>query len=232
MQHTYIRRFCAGLYLLLITLTAAAQTTPPAASNPTQWAAELRGFARQDSLAKPPQKPILFYGSSSIRMWQTLAADFPGRPVLNRGFGGSRFPDANALFSQLVAAYRPRQVVLYEGDNDIAAGATPQQVYELFLTFEKLMRQNKQLRRTPVVFLSIKPSLARWTLYPQMQEANRLIRQYIEQHPKYLRFVNVSTPMLGPDGKPRPELYLEDGLHMTRTGYDIWTRTLAPYLVK
>ncbi|GAB3240767.1 SGNH/GDSL hydrolase family protein [Hymenobacter seoulensis] len=232
MRYTCLLRASIGLLLLLISLRGFAQTSPPAASNPAQWSAELAGFTRQDKLVPPPKKPILFYGSSSIRMWQTLATDFPGRPVLNRGFGGSRFPDANALFEQLVTTYQPRQVVLYEGDNDIAAGATPQQVYASFLAFEKLMRQNKKLRQTPVVFLSIKPSLARWALYPQMQEANRLIQQYIEQHPKHLRFVDVSTPMLGPNGKPRPELYLEDGLHMTRTGYDIWTRALAPYLAR
>ncbi|WP_375435346.1 GDSL-type esterase/lipase family protein [uncultured Hymenobacter sp.] len=163
-------------------------------------------------------------------MWKTLAFDFKGQPVLNRGFGGSRFPDANHFFDKLVVRYQPRQVILYEGDNDIAAGATPAQVYDSFLQFEKLMR--KKLPETALIFLAIKPSLARWSLYPKMQEANSLIKQYIEAHPQQLRFADVGTPMLGPNGQPRPELYLEDGLHMTPAGYEIWTRVVRPYLVK
>jgi lysophospholipase L1-like esterase len=221
-------RFSFTLLLLLwLALSGYAQTISPPA---TQWTTELREFARQDSLKKPPIASILFYGSSSIRMWETLDTDFPNQPVLNRGFGGSRFPDAIQLFDKLVVRYRPRQVVLYEGDNDIAAGATPQEVYASFRAFEKLMRQ--KLPKSQLVFLSIKPSLARWELYPKMQEANNLIRQYIEKHPKQLRFVDVGTPMLGADGKPRPELFLEDGLHMTRTGYEIWAEALKPYVAR
>jgi lysophospholipase L1-like esterase len=219
----------AFLMLVMATLTSFGQT----ANQPTPlspWSAELRNFARQDSLNKPPKAPIVFYGSSSVRMWQTLAMDFPGRPVMNRGFGGSRFPDAIQLFDKLVVAYQPRQVVLYEGDNDIGAGATPQQVYQSFQMFAELMR--RKLPRTQLVFLAIKPSIARWEMYPKMQEANNLIRQYIEMNPKQLRFVDVGTPLLGPNGKPRPELYREDGLHMTRAGYEIWTRVLTPYLMK
>ncbi|MDF7814639.1 GDSL-type esterase/lipase family protein [Hymenobacter sp. YC55] len=163
-------------------------------------------------------------------MWETLATDFKGRPVLNRAFGGSRFPDAIHFFDKLVVRYRPRQVILYEGDNDIGAGATPAQVYDSFLQFEKLMRE--KLPETELVFLSIKPSIARWALYPKMQEANSLIKQYIEAHPQRLRFADVGTPMLGPNGQPRPELYVKDGLHMTLAGYKIWTRVLRPYLKK
>ncbi|WP_033370650.1 SGNH/GDSL hydrolase family protein [Hymenobacter norwichensis] len=221
-------RILACLMLVVSTVASFAQT----ANKPTsgQWAMELRDFAREDSLNKPPKAPILFYGSSSVRMWQTLATDFPGRPVVNRGFGGSRFPDAIQLFDKLVVAYKPRQVVLYEGDNDIGAGATPQEVYQSFQVFAELMR--RKLPRTQLVFLAIKPSIARWALYPKMQEANKLIQKYIQAHPKQLRFVDVATPLLGPDGKPHPELYREDGLHMTRTGYEIWTRVLTPTLLK
>ncbi|WP_303312361.1 SGNH/GDSL hydrolase family protein [Hymenobacter sp. BT730] len=230
----FILRFqSAGLlFLLLARLTSFAQTTSAPPINPAQWAEELRAFARQDSLTPAPRKPILFYGSSSIRKWETLAKDFPGLPVLNRGFGGSRFPDAIYFFEKLVVPYRPRQVVLYEGDNDIAAGATPQEVFQSFLSFEKLMRQNKKLRRVPLVFLSIKPSPSRWALYPKIQEANTLIQQYIGQHPQRLKFVDVGTPMLGANGKPRPELFVQDSLHMTPAGYEIWTRTVGPYLKK
>lgn len=225
MLRSCLRRIGASLLLLFSGFAARAQAP---AINPAQWTGELRAFARQDSLAPPPRRPILFYGSSSIRMWETLQQDFPGRPVLNRGFGGSRFPDAVYFFDQLVAAYQPRQVFLYEGDNDLAAGATPQEVFQSFLAFEKLMQQ--KLPKVPVVFLSIKPSPSRWALYPQMQEANRLIRAYIEAHPKRLRYVDVATPMLGPNGRPRPELFVSDSLHMTPAGYAVWKGVVGPVL--
>ncbi|QDA59684.1 SGNH/GDSL hydrolase family protein [Hymenobacter jejuensis] len=224
-------RHGAFLFLLLfLGCPSWAQTVTPQLATPQQWTTEMAAFAHQDSLTPPPTKGIVFTGSSSVRKWETLATDLAGHPVLNRGFGGSRFPDANFYFEQLVLKYRPRQVFLYEGDNDLAAGATPEQVYESFRAFEKRLRHD--LPKTDLVFISIKPSLARWALWPQMQSANNMIKSYIQKHPKRLHFLDVGTAMLGPDGKPRPELYVEDGLHMTRAGYDIWTRLVTPYLAK
>lgn len=225
--HRFLR---AGLLLLAVagcTATAQAQVQPV---NPAQWTAELRAFARQDSLTPPPRKPILFYGSSSVRKWETLRQDFPSRPVLNRGFGGSRFPDALYFFDTLVVAYKPRQVVLYEGDNDIGSGATPQEVFQSFLAFEKLMRQ--KLPKVPLVFLAIKPSPSRWALYPKVQEANRLIREYVAAHPKYLRYVDTATPLLGPNGRPQPQFYVSDSLHMTPAGYAVWKQVVGKGLKK
>jgi lysophospholipase L1-like esterase len=232
MLGAFFRSHCASLLigLSLLSLTSQAQSSAAPPVNPAQWTGELREFARQDSLMPPPARPILFYGSSSVRKWETLRQDFAGRPVLNRGFGGSRFPDAIHFFNELVVAYNPRQVVLYEGDNDIEAGATSQEVYQSFLTFDSLMRA--KLPNTPAVYLSIKPSPSRWALYPQMREANNLIRQYIKKHPKNWRFVDVGKPMLGKNGQPRPELYVEDKLHMTPAGYAIWKRVVGPYLAK
>jgi lysophospholipase L1-like esterase len=232
MVRAFIRSCSVGLLvgLSVLSLPGQAQTSKAPPINPEQWTGELRAFARQDSLTPPPAGPILFYGSSSIRKWGTLSKDFAGRPVLNRGFGGSRFPDALYFFDELVVAYKPRQVVLYEGDNDIEAGATPQEVYRSFLTFDSLMRA--KLPNTPAVYLSIKPSPSRWALYPQMREANNLIQQYIKKHPKNWRFVDMGKPMLGKNGQPRPELYVEDKLHMTPAGYAIWKRVVRPYLVK
>ncbi|MBT9394565.1 hypothetical protein KLP40_15445 [Hymenobacter sp. NST-14] len=219
--------------VLFSLVTGCASAPLPAAApalNPGQWTGELRAFARQDSLTPPPAHPILFYGSSSVRKWETMGQDFPTHPVLNRGFGGSRFPDALHYFDQLVVAYQPRQVVLYEGDNDLAAGATPEAVYQSFRRFERRMR--RQLPRVPLVFLAIKPSPARWALYPQMQEANRRIRAYIEAHPQRLRYVDTATPLLGPNGRPRPAFYVADSLHMTPAGYAQWQRVLEPALVR
>ncbi|RSK49291.1 SGNH/GDSL hydrolase family protein [Hymenobacter rigui] len=206
---------------------AAAQAPP---IKPAQWTDELRAFARQDSLTPPPAHPILFYGSSSIRKWETLRQDFAGRPVLNRGFGGSRFPDALYFFDQLVVAYEPRQVVLYEGDNDIGSGASAQEVFQSFQAFEQLMQQ--KLPKVPLVFLAIKPSPSRWALYPKVEEANRLIREYIEQHPKHLRYVDTATPLLGRNGRPQPQFYVSDSLHMTPAGYAVWKKVVGKRLKK
>jgi lysophospholipase L1-like esterase len=229
-------RFCLSAYLraglaalILASGSVVARAQAPAA-DPAQWATELRALARQDSITPPPARPILFYGSSSVRKWETLRQDFPGRPVLNRGFGGSRFPDALYYFDKLVAAYQPRQVVLYEGDNDIGSGASAQEVFQSFLAFEKLMQQ--KLPKVPLVFLAIKPSPSRWALYPTVQEANRLIREYIAAHPQRLRFVDTATPLLGPNGRPRPEFYVADSLHMTPAGYAVWKQVVQPALKK
>ena len=213
--------------LLLVLWLASASLQAQTLAQPS--ADEIAAFAHQDSLLAPPSRSIVFTGSSSIRMWKTLTADFPSRPVLNRGFGGLQLSDVNRYFEQVVTRYHPRQVVLYAGDNDIAAGATPEKVMEEFRTFAE--RLHRELPGTRLVFLSIKPSLARFAQYNQMQAANKQIQQYTKTH-RWAQFVDVGTPMLGPDGKPRPELFQADGLHMTPAGYAIWTKTLRPYLAR
>ncbi|TGE05228.1 SGNH/GDSL hydrolase family protein [Hymenobacter fodinae] len=232
MLGTFFRSHYAGLLvgLSLLSVPGLAQTSKVPPINPEQWTSELRAFARQDSMSPPPTRPVLFYGSSSIRKWESLSQDFAGRPVLNRGFGGSRFPDAIHFFDRLVVAYNPRQVLLYEGDNDIGAGATPQEIYRSFLTFDSLMRA--KLPKVPLVFLAIKPSPSRWGLYPKVQEANRLIREYIAAHPKRLTYLDTATPLLGSNGKPQPQFYVSDSLHMTPAGYNVWTRVVRKKLKK
>ena len=227
----YLRRGLHVLALVLLPAALAAQVPRPVEPlNFRQWRPEMREFAHQDSLTPPPAHPVVFTGSSSVRKWETLTQDFPAQPVLNRGFGGSRFPDALHYFDTLITQYHPRQVLLYEGDNDLEAGATPEAVYQDFLKFAAQMHQ--KLPRTDLVFISIKPSLARWALWPRMEEANAKISAYIKKHPQRLRYVDVTAAMLGPNGRPRPELYVEDGLHMTPAGYAIWTRLVGPYLGK
>ncbi|GAA4377924.1 SGNH/GDSL hydrolase family protein [Hymenobacter koreensis] len=204
-----------------------AQAQP--AVNSQQWAKAVAAFARQDSLTPPPLGGIVFTGSSTILAWRTLAADFPNRAVLNRGFGGSQTPDVSYFFEQLIVKYQPRQVVLYEGDNDLVYGQTPDQVYDAFRDFARRMR--RELPQAKLLFLAIKPSPSRWSAWPQMKETNRRIRRYCRWH-RHQQYADVATPMLGPNGKPRPELYRADSLHMTRPGYEMWTKIVEPYLVK
>ncbi|GGK62283.1 SGNH/GDSL hydrolase family protein [Rufibacter glacialis] len=196
-------------------------------SNPLVWEKEMRAFEKADSANMPAPGGIVFTGSSSVRGWRTLKQDFPDKPVLNRGFGGSRINDATYHFDRIVKKYQPKQVLLYSGDNDIASGKNAEMTFEEFKLFAKKMKE--ELPKAEFVYLSIKPSPARWKMYPEMEEANKKIKRYAFWHRK-VKYVDVSNPMLGPDGKPKPELYVADGIHMTPTGYELWKKIVEPYL--
>jgi lysophospholipase L1-like esterase len=225
----------AALLASLLAACAAAPTAPgsapPAALDPVsspQWAADMADFAAQDAKDPPPAHPVVFTGSSSVRMWASLDADFPGRPVLNRGFGGSQLRDATWYADQVAVRYAPRQVVLYAGDNDIDAGRTPRQVLDDFRAF--VARIRRDMPGVPIAWISIKPSLARVDQLPSQGQANALVRAEAARM-RDVSYIDVATPMLGADGKPRPELFGDDGLHMNAAGYALWRRIVAPYLV-
>ncbi|MBS1810099.1 MAG: hypothetical protein JST84_18205 [Acidobacteria bacterium] len=212
--------------LLLLTFCAIpGWAQQPSATS--KWESEIRKFEEADRQNPPPKNGVLFIGSSSIRMWKDLATDFPQTKVLNRGFGGSEIADSTSFVDRIVVPYQPRLVLLYAGDNDLAAGKTPQQVFEAYQDFVRRIRA--KLPKAKIGFISIKPSLARVKLMEQMRTANDLIRRFAEKQ-KNLIFIDVFTPMLNAEGQPRPELFIKDGLHMNREGYDIWRRVVAPYL--
>jgi lysophospholipase L1-like esterase len=231
----------AARFALLLAATACASTTPtpPAASAPRTFDAtpaplslerhepQIRAFEAADRASMPAPGGIVFVGSSSIRLWTSLAADFPGLPVLNRGFGGSTFPEANHYVSRAVLRYRPRTVVLYEGDNDIALGRSPRQVLADYREFVRRVRDS--LPRTRIVFIGIKPSPSRWRLVELQREANRLVRDVVATD-TLLSYVDVFEPMLGANGRPQPALFVGDSLHMTPAGYAVWRTQVAPFV--
>lgn len=192
-----------------------------------RFAAELNAFMRQDSAFPPPPAPVLFVGSSSIRMWESLATDFPGMPVLNRGFGGSRMDDVLRYADRVVFRYKPRAIVLYEGDNDLQDGRTPARIAGDVAEF--LSRVRTTLPQARVVCLAVKPSPSRWNLVEKVRQTNALLQAVIAQD-TMATYVDVYTPMLGADGRPRAELFLADSLHMTPAGYAIWRDAVAPAL--
>ena len=212
-------------------LPALARTPAPAAPQvPTQvsnvaWAGDMAQFAEQDAASPPPRGGIEFIGSSSIRMWESLAADFPGQPVFNRGFGGSEVRDSTWYADRIVIPYAPCKVFFYAGDNDLNSGRTPVQVRDDVVAF--VQRVHRDLPKTTVEVISIKPSPSRAQLLPAVVEANGLIRQALARLP-HTGFTDVYTPMLGADGQPRAALFREDMLHMTPEGYAIWRKALAP----
>lgn len=222
---------CSGLLLgcwLAWSAAATPENTPvPEATSSPHWAREITRFAALDADQPPPAQAIVFTGSSSVRMWATLDADFPGRPVLNRGFGGSQIRDAIFYADEIAIRYRPRQVVVYAGDNDIDAGRSPRQVEADFRAL--VARLRRDLPDLRITWISIKPSLARAAQLDAQREANALVREAAADLPR-VDYVDVFTPMLDPDGQPRPELFLEDGLHMNARGYELWQQILVPYL--
>ncbi len=214
------------LFLAALALAACASQPPPAAARPPEvWAEEIARFEAADRLTPPRPGGVLFVGSSSIQAWPALEADFPGVAVLQRGFGGSELSDVAHYAPRILLPYRPRLIVLYAGDNDLAAGESPATVFRDYQAFVALVR--RALPKTRIAFIAIKPSGARWGLVEQMREANALVRRHAATDPGLL-FVDVFAPMLGPDGMPREELFVEDRLHMNARGYALWRDLLAP----
>lgn len=190
--------------------------------DPARFTADIAAFEAWDRQNSAPKDAAMFVGSSSIRMWQT-AESFPNLAVINRGFGGSHVSDVNHFAERIVLKYHPRTIVFYAGDNDVADGKSPEQVVEDFAEFVEFVRA--QLPDASILYLPIKPSLARWQLWPTMQQANSLVQRYAEGDAQ-VKYVDTATPMLGSDGKPRPEIFSNDGLHMNDAGYRLWTEIL------
>ncbi len=222
------------LSIAALTLAACARTdrepsvsqpAPVSAHPPEAWAEEIVRFEAADRLTPPRPGGVLFVGSSSIRLWPALEADFPGVNVLQRGFGGSELSDVVHYAPRIVLPYRPRLIVLYAGDNDLAAGKSPVAVFRHYRAFVALVL--RELPETRIAFIAIKPSGARWALVEQVRAANALVRRYTASDPRLL-YVDVFTPMLGPDGMPREELFVADRLHMNARGYALWRDLLVP----
>ncbi len=217
---------------LLSALTANSLAQNPAVSTnvgPAKWEAEIKAFEAADKTNPPPRNATLFVGSSSVRLWKTLARDFPGYKVVNRGFGGSQIEDSIAFADRVVIPYRPKTIVLYAGDNDIAAGKSPEQVAADFKRFAQKI--HAALPRTRIAFISIKPSPARWHLVEKTKAANQMIEDFCRKD-KGRIYIDVFNPMLGPDGQPRADLFVEDKLHMNPGGYALWSALIKPWLRK
>lgn len=193
-----------------------------------EWQSEIAAFAAVDRLDPPPAGAVLFVGSSSIRLWHTLAADFPDQPTLNRGFGGSQIADSVYFAELLIRPYRPAAIVMYAGGNDLAAGKSPAQVRDDFGAFVSCAR--RWAPQAPFAYLSIKPNLSRRGQLPQIRQANALIRACAAE--RKVDFLDVHTPMLGADGKADPRWFDSDGLHLNARGYALWTERVRDWLAR
>jgi lysophospholipase L1-like esterase len=192
---------------------------------------EIQHFKKEDSLHFPPKNAILFLGSSTFRKWTDVQKYFPNYPIINRGFGGSTIPDAIHYLKEIVFPYHPRQILIYEGDNDVASSdkITADSVLNRFKKLFYLIRH--KLPNTNISFISIKPSLNRESLMSEMAKANSLIKNFLKDK-KNTAFIDVYHSMLTKGGKPMPDIFIEDGLHMNAKGYAIWQKIIEPYLLK
>lgn len=214
--------------LLPFFLLAFAIPVVTLAQQPVPFEAEIQAFEEQDKTTPPPKDAILFTGSSSIRLWESLKTDFPDKVVLNRGFGGSKLPDVIHFADRAIIPYKPKQIVIYVGENDVASGTvTAREVCDRFVTLFTKIR--KSLPQTPIVFISMKPSPSRRNYLPITIEANQLIKRYLEKQSR-AEYLDVYTPMLDASGRIRGELFRADSLHMTPKGYEVWTEKLKPLL--
>lgn len=215
---------CVGLAAPLAGWTT--QGFAQEAGKANRFEKEIAAYEMQDQKQRPPAGATLFVGSSSIRLWE-VGRWFPEMTAINRGFGGSQLADSVHFAPRIVVPYKPAKIVLYAGDNDLNAGKTPQQVFADYRAFVELV--HKDLPETEIIYIGIKPSIARWKLIEQGRETNRLIRAFAETHPR-LKFVDVEPAMLTSDGQPRKGLFRADGLHLNDEGYKIWTELLKPHL--
>ena len=222
----------AVLALAQATSPAFATDTPSASSAGTlkasPWDTAFAAFAADDAAHPHPPGGVLFVGSSSIRLWNDLEEQFNNLPVvIKRGFGGSQLADCVKHLHRLVVNYRPHTVLVYAGDNDLAAGATPQEVFQRFVAFVEGV--HRELPSADIAYISIKPSPARAGLMPQIRETNGLIRTYADAEGK-VDFIDVYTAMLDANGQPKSALFRPDALHLNADGYALWKREISAYL--
>ncbi len=196
--------------------------------DPNRYEQYIQNFEHWDQKNAFPADGVLFMGSSSIRMWMTRES-FPTLPVINRGFGGAHISDVNHFADRIVFPYKPRVIVFYAGDNDVARGKKADRVLADYITFVNTVHE--RLPDTKIVYLPIKPSIARWKHWPEMHKANAMIQELIDKDPKQY-YVDTTAPMLHNENQVRKDIFLEDGLHLNSTGYELWTRELEPILTK
>ena len=216
-----------ALALALAPALRADDKAPAKPHNFAQWEKEIAAFEQADAQTPPVKGGIVFVGSSSIRMWKTLAQDFPQHRVLNRGFGGSEIADSVHFADRLVLPYEPRMVVLYAGGNDLNNGRPPEEVFADFKAFTAKLRA--KLPDAEIAYISSAGNPARWKQVENVKALNGMIAAFIKDQP-HMKFINVFAPMLGDDGLPKPDIFVADKLHMNAEGYKIWTAVVGPFL--
>lgn len=211
------------ILLLIIIKCYTAQAQP--------FINEIKAFRKADSLTTPPKNVVLLVGSSSFTKWKDVQDYFPAHTMLNRGFGGSSLTDLIFYANDVLLKYKPKQILIYCGENDIAGSSivTADTVFERFKTVYSTIRS--KFKKVPIAFISMKPSPSREKYAEVMQKGNALIKLFMEQQ-KRASYIDVYSSMLDANGKALTHIFISDKLHMNAEGYKIWQGVIAPYLVK
>jgi lysophospholipase L1-like esterase len=220
-----MKKTCYILIILLIDLGFVL-----AQDKEHRFESQIREFEQEDAVNGYNPDAVFFTGSSSIRMWKTLAEDMSPIPVINRGFGGSVIPDVLYFGDRYLLPHKPEIIVLYSGDNDLANDHTKaRDVLQSFKDLDAYLKEH--LPDTRLFFISIKPSISREKYWPKMKKANKLLRKYMKKDPR-LTFMDIASPVIDDAGKIRDDIFLEDNLHLNEKGYAIWTSIVKPYLME
>ncbi|OGV70946.1 MAG: hypothetical protein A2283_17350 [Lentisphaerae bacterium RIFOXYA12_FULL_48_11] len=212
------------IFGLLTMSLFAAEKTPF-----ERWEKDIRAFESADKTNPPPEGAVLFIGSSTIKLWKTLAKDFSEYRVINRGFGGSQIADSVYFADRIVIPCKPKMIVFYAGGNDINAGKTPEQVADDFKAFVEKVRS--KLPDVRIAFMASGPSIKRWAQADKQRKLNQLVKDYVGKGVN-MDYIDAFDVFLGKDGQPRPELFAPDKLHNSPEGYKIRVSLVKPYLDK
>jgi lysophospholipase L1-like esterase len=224
-----MRKFLILFFLSIFLLSFRISCQDSVYHRANEWKEQLQAYYKQDAVSFPEKGQILFVGSSSIGMWKNLPGYFSDHKVFGRGFGGSRMSDLLYHMQRLVIDYKPAQIVLYCGENDISNGVSPQDLLYDVKTFVRIIEL--QLPGVPILILSIKPSPLLFKLIEKQKEANKLIAEFC-QTKNHLRFIDITKFMVDESGSPRKELFLPDGLHVNTQAYCTWAQAIEKYLIK
>lgn len=218
-----------NIFFTLLLVVSCISTSSFAQGQPRYWE-DVQTIKNYDRMYNPPASPIVFIGSSSIRKWDDAERIFAKNVVMNRGIGGAVVNDISFYLNDLLFVYKPRQVVIYVGENDLVDEAsTPDSILNRTKILFRLIRE--KLPTVPILYISIKPSPSREKFLSKAISCNKLISSFLKTD-KYTLFVDIFKPMTTAAGKTRPELFVGDMLHMNTKGYEIWRKAVQPLLLK
>jgi lysophospholipase L1-like esterase len=203
------------------------EAAPASNKSSNRWEKDIEAFEKADVENPPPKSGIEFVGSSTIRKWTTLAEDFPGKPVFNRGFGGAEIADAIRYASRIIIPYAPKMIFFHSGGNDLANGKTAEQVFVDFKEFIAII--HAKLPETEVFYLSLKPTVKREKVRSEQQKVNQSIQDFVKTNP-LVHYIDNYNLVADAEGNPRPELFDKDNLHLNAEGYKLLAERVRPFL--
>lgn len=220
LQKNNLKIFSLGIFLLVCVIANA--------QDPNRFKDQVDRLYSKEYNFSPDKKLVVFTGSSSIVMWKDVADYFPQYNVINNGFGGSHFSDMLYFYDKVITKYKPDILFIYEGDNDVAGNKKTKEIYGDFKTLVGKLKTD--LPDTRVIFISPKPSIARWNLKKDYDKLNKKMDKYCSKKKVNYEFANMWKVMLDDTGNVFQDVFVEDGLHMNKKGYDIWGEAISEYL--